>query len=218
MARPVPFGPASRAVPLPAFAQDGRGTKAFPIMEAIIELPAMLDPTQGRGSRANRIHSQAVKTAMRKTLEWHHRKRIWQHFNRFRQKKYKFDRRDQEYLRRKRFVGKEGPDTDLVRSGKTKFEMVNRFRLSVSNISGAAFGTLGKLTMRWPRGHKEPAGQRGVTKKVMADEIARFTNQEEKESAQQFVDFYLREVDKLTASRPRIRKRLGGRLRALRIS
>lgn len=196
-------------------ALPGRMANAIPFLESYIIMPPMLDPTGGSRTRINRVHAQAVKYALAEVMKWHHREHIPSHFNKWRQHKYQFSKRARVTKIIKR-ESKSDP-ADLVgipqkRRGRlsTKEEMTRRIRIRVGGTTGA-----GKITvtgiLRFPPGMREKTGATGVTKEVMADEISRWTVEEERAAAQKFVDLYLDFLDNNLSKRAKFK--VGGTLR-----
>lgn len=210
--RPI-VGPLPRGLPsLPGsvMGQGGRGS-LFPIMEAVFVLPEMLDPKGSPRSRMNRIHTRAVKVALIKTMQLHHKKRIPQHFNAWKQKKYGYEERSHVTKRKKR--GKD--PADLVKTGRTKHEMQSRMKISVTG--NIATGMQVKGVLRWPPGQKLTT-QGKINRKQMSDEIARFTTQEEAMTHRQFLAFYLAELKKELSGRKRVRREIRARLAGLGVT
>lgn len=146
----------------------------------------------------------------------HWRKRIGEHFNRFRQESIATKNASAEYKKRKKYIGIHGPATDLVKTGKTKTQMTSvRPTVRVSGRTAKGIERMGRMLLKWPRGHKQKAGATGVTKQVMASEIRRFTNREERDAAIDVRDFYVERIKRLMEYHPRVRKRLAARLRAI---
>ena len=186
----------------------------LPQFSATMELPQMLDPSAGGKSRVNRIHSKAVKTAMRETLIDHHRKRMRGHFRQTNRNKYRHYERTTVTKRTKR--RRYHSITDLVASGRTRDKMVrayDRLRVGGSAEGGAVTGTM-SFKFPFPVARSVSLRKIGsVTPQKMTEEISRWTAGEEKEAAEFFIRMYRAEV--LKALKPRMRKRLDARLASL---
>ena len=187
----------------------------LPVLTAILELPEMLDPDGPANSRVNRIHSRAVKTSLRRTLGLHHKVRIPQHFRRDARHRYRYHERKRvtKRIKRKRYHS----ITDLVKTGATKRKMIAGFesiRVGGSTEGGTVTGT---MRLRFPFPTSNEWRGDGVTPDKMAEEIARFTDEETKQVANQFKAFYVDEINKNLTSR-RVRKRIAGRLSRLGIT
>lgn len=191
------------SIPASMFELHGRGGEAYPIMEAFMEMPPILDPTAGVRSRINRIHNQAMRFALMETMKRHHKLRIPGHFDRWKQSKYKYKRRSRitKILKSHKALQSQA---DLVKTGGSKREMTTRIRI---RIGGSASG--GKMTvtgiLRWRPGMRQSKRATGVTREVMSDEIARFTPEEEQEAAQDMAFYYLQYLEKNLSGRAKIK-------------
>lgn len=155
-----------------AFSAGGRGTDMLPIMEAIVEIPTLMVSSAGRVAR---VINRGVRDSLEKEMKFHHKTRIPEHFNRFRQKKYNYAPRSE----RTKAIKQRRNQADLVKTSRTKRKMTSQISVTFPRRGGTG-GVLIRGTMKWPVGFRVNTGaQRGVTPEVMADEISRFTNQEE---------------------------------------
>ncbi len=185
---------------------------AFPDLTFVIELPEMLDPLHAH-ARVNRFHDQAVKEAGRKTLIRHQTQRLPGHFQVPARSKYRHYPRSPRVQQRKQRLNQ----PDLVRKGTTRAKMT-RSRPHALRAGGTAGSGRVTFTMvlRFPEHFRERAGaQTGVTRAKMAEELARWTQNEESAAAAEFRDFYVQELKKRMSSR--VRKRISGRLAELGI-
>lgn len=167
-------------------AGGGGGGSMVPIMEAVITMPEMLDQEFSDRSRINRLHAKVCKEALTKTLQLHHKKRIPQHFDAWKQEKYNYAPRspvtDLKKLRRP------GGGADLVKTGRTKREMTQR--MQVRHGGSASTGQITSTgVLRWPPGFKTPDAGR-VNRGQMIIEIQTFTEREQAEVAEDFMRFY----------------------------
>lgn len=181
-----------------AFGAGGRGT-AIPIMEAVVELPELMVSSKGRVAR---VINQATREALKKEILLHHRRRIPDHFNRFRQGKYRYQPRSERTRQIKQKLHK----ADLVRSGKTKSQMTRNITIRFPRTGGQGVSILGIL--KWPPGFRfNRAASRGVTPQVMADEISRWTLREEHDAANHIRDDFVEFLEQNLSRRAKIRMR-----------
>lgn len=185
---------------------------AFPETTIVLELPELLDP-DNRHARVNRIHDRAVKEAGRKTLVQHQVQRLPGHFAVEARGKYRHHARSPEVATRKRVRGQ----ADLVRTGSTQTLMTRRAPHALRAGGNAGAGTVRfTMVLRFPEYFRQRATvKRGVTREKMADEIARWTGDEEATAARQFRDNYLDLMRARLSSR--VRKRISARLAQLGI-
>lgn len=144
-------------------------------------------------------------------LQLHHRKNIPQHFKQTARNKYHYKPRSSSYkaYKRKRWHS----ITDLVASGRNRQLITAMGTIRVggtitgspkrrSPMSGKTYGSgrepglRAQLRMRgnWPE-FRDPHSSRAVTINDMKDEIARVTEDENRDLAQFFKDNYVRELN-----------------------
>jgi hypothetical protein len=187
-----------------SFGRGGRGSPTVPIFEALVEIPDLLVSPK---SRVARVHRAAVKKALFEEMKFHHLKRIPEHFNRYRQKKYRYARRSDRTRQKKARLGQ----PDLVRSSRTKKRMVREMEIRHPRMGGQQGVSVVGL-LRWPIGFRfGGAAKRGVTPEVMSEEISRFTLREERTVAQHVMNTYVDELNKNLSRRAKrqIRGQLG---------
>ena len=182
----------------------------LPAMEVMMVLPEMLDPTSKGQSRVNRVHARAVKESLRIQLEFHHRRRIPEHFNFFRQKKYNYKPRSPRTIAAKRRAGRD--PADIVKTGSTKnwITRTNRIRVGGSIESKRVTGT---LQMKMPPGMKD--GATPITVSDLKAEILKVAPAEEIRMIEHFKRDYNRLI--LQGLKPRTRVRMAARLGTLGI-
>lgn len=176
-------------------------------MSAVIVIPDMLDDT----ARLRRLHNRLVKRALVDVMMFHHKKHIPDHFNRWRQKKYGYAQRWHTTIARKR-----GRDmADLVRTGKTKRRMQDRMEVSVG---GTAVGgdMRAKGRMKFKQGFRPSrAGSKGVTSKLMKQEIAAWTERELAQAAELLNRLVAESYRDEISNRPKLRKSIGDKVEAM---
>lgn len=180
--------------------------------EIMVELPQMLDPSAKATSRINRVHARGIKAGIEHALRMHHQKEIPDHFNFWKQKKYKYTPRSPETIAAKKLLGRDR--ADLVKTGATKKKMqksIDRLRLGGSASSGRVTGT---MTLRFPPGKVDPPRQR-ITVRVMSSEIARTVPPERTQLRMWMMEVYKRTLDQELSKRARTQ--VGQRLRQLGI-
>lgn len=148
------------------------GKRYLPNIIVTLRMPAMLDPQGSSRSRVNKVQRDAVVAGLSFALSQYHRKYIPLHFNRSRQKKYRFKRRSPRTIRRKRRRGI--ADWHLVESRRTKSKIIGQMEGPRRVRMPSGIGVLG--VMRWPSGMVD--NPKGVTMKDMADEIRQMTPDE----------------------------------------
>ena len=181
----------------------------MPAIEALIELPEMLDSgtaTSSRG-RINRAHTKAVRQALFNAMVKHHKTRIPQHFNKYKQVKYQYKRRNPVTIAKKVRRGRD--PADLVKSKRTKQSMTRKMTIRMSGTAGS-----GKVTatgvMTWPPGFYFP-DKGPINRAVMNDEIASFTFQETMDVGDDFIKEYMRLITIDLRSR-RVSRRMKARV------
>lgn len=185
-------------VPGSAFGAGGRGT-LIPIMESVVEIPQLMVSPR---SRIRRISKAATRTALKKEMIFHHKRRIPEHFLRFKQNKYNYARRSE----RTRAIKQRRSQADLVKSSKTKRRMTREMTIRFPRVGPSATSIVGIL--KWPHGFRHNASARqGITPDVMADEIARWTIREERTAAQHVMDTYVDELDRNLSRRAKLQIR-----------
>lgn len=164
-----------------AFSTGGRGSDMFPIMEALVEIPQfMVSPS----SRIGRVIHRGVRESLHKEMQFHHKRRIPDHFNRFRQKKYAYAPRSE----RTRAIKQRRNQADLVKTSRTKRKQTSEIKIEFPRAGGTG-GVLCRGTLKWPVGFRvNTAATKGVTAEVMAKEISRFTAREEQIAAEHIRD------------------------------
>lgn len=194
-----------------AAAADGRGS-SVPIMEAVLTMPEMLDPTSSPRTRINRIHNQGLREGLKTALRKHRRTHLPDHFSRFRQSKYQFKDRKEATIKRKQRGGRD--TADLVKSGETKRVMTGRGMMKF-RFTRKMPGTIGCAgIIKLPRAIGDLSGSRQqVTAEDVVAEIETWTNYEEQEAAGWFADHYASHIDRNLTKRAR-RKVMGSRLAA----
>lgn len=167
-----------------------------------------------QSARLTRIHNTVSKLALRRVLMKHHKERIPDHFKQTNRNKYDHKERSSRTKAYKR--RKFGSITDLVKTGRTRQSMTaTRPQVQIGG-SGATVMT-GKMFMRFPFSvDLSPGTGKTVTPAVMAAEIARWTETEAQEAAEDYRNFYVDEFEKATANSPRLRKQTQGALAALK--
>jgi len=157
---------------MPDMSRSGfRGGQMIPIMEAVITAPILM---HADSSRVGRTIRRIVRDALKEELLFHHKKRIPEHFNKWRQRKYRYQPRSP----RVRLIKQRRNQADLVKSGRSKRKATNQIRITFPR--GAGRGVFIRGTMKWPTGFRGSSTGRGVTQAVMEDEITRWTLQEER--------------------------------------
>ena len=185
----------------------GGGANMMPAIEALIELPEMLDSGTAVSSRGriNRAHTKAVRQALFNAMAKHHRVRIPQHFNKYKQVKYQYKKRNPITLQKK--VRRD--PADLVKSKRTKQSMTRKMTIRMSGTAGS-----GKVTatgvMTWPPGFYNP-DKGPINRAVMNDEIASFTFQETMDVGDDFIKEYIRLIAEDLRSR-RVSRRIKARV------
>jgi len=142
----------------------------------------------------------------------HWKNRIPNHFKQTNRNKYDHAERTEytKALKRQRH----GSITDLVKTGATRDHMTS-FRPKI-RIGGAAVNKEGtgllSLTMelRFPFPVRFDTSERGVNMIQMASEIARWTDDEIKDAANDFAKVFAVEFGLLIARAPKIKKKLEG--------
>jgi len=174
-------------------------------MEAVVELPELMVAPKGRIAR---VIAQATKEALRREMMFHHKRRIPDHFNRFRQRKYGYKDRSE----RTEAIKRQRNQADLVKSGKTKREMTSKISIRFPRTGQGGVSILGAL--RWPAGFRvNAAAAQGVTPQVMADEISRWTPREERTAADHVRDNFVEFLEKNLSRRAKLKMK--GQLTAI---
>ena len=165
----------------------------IPAFSCWIELPKLLDPAQPAG-RLNRIHYAAVKFALKEVLKKHHTKRVPEHFNYWKQKKYHYDKRSDVTKIIKKV--KKHDEADLVKTRKSKESMQRRIDIRIGG-SAAGGNIEAKGLLRWKPGMQHRAGGKSkLTLTTMASEIARWTGDEQVQAGIEFTELYMAELKK----------------------
>jgi hypothetical protein len=190
------FAPGATKLSSSAFTKAGRGT-LIPIMEAVVELPELMVSSKGRVAR---VINRAIREALKKEMLFHHKRRIPEHFNRFRQRKYGYQKRSE---RVERIKGRRS-QADLVKSGRTKREMTKTMSIRFPRTGQAGVSILG--TLRWPPGFRlNRSALKGITAEVMADEISRWTSREERVAASHVRDNFVEFLEQNLSRRAKLK-------------
>ena len=162
----------------------------LPSMRAVIDLPEMLDGTGTRRGRLNRAHSKAVRQALFNTMVKHHITRIPDHFDRNKQKKYNYEKRNPITIRKK--AGYDPSDIVGRRRSRpsTRQTMTQRMQIRISGTAANKSVTATGV-MKWPAGFFSPDKGK-INRRVMNDEIARFTYEETMDVGEDFLKEYIR--------------------------
>lgn len=175
----------------------------MPSFEAVIILPEPLDSS----ARFMRLHNKALKEAMKETLIKHWKTRIPTHFQAKAKTRYRHFERAPATLESKRRGGRTLPD--LYKSGRTRDKMTKekpKIRIGGSGRKGQIRGT---MILRFPADFRQAQKATGVTRSKMADEISRWTAQEEEDAAKYFRNRYIHHMQVMLKTRPKIRARVG---------
>jgi len=187
----------------------------IPQISYTIEMPAMLSPSGSPRSRMNRIHAAAVKEALKSTLKTHHRTRIKEHFKQSAKTRYGHYTRDFKTLALKRRHWGNLPD--LVKSGEMRRKIkTQRPRLRASGTVFRGFVSV-LMQLKFPESFRSSPGARGVTRAKMAEEISRWTSDEERAAAQEFIRRYAQIINQKIRSK-RWRKTIAPQLRKVGIT
>ncbi len=181
-----------------------------PATEVMVVLPQMLDPTTKSGSRVNRAHSHAVKESIRLQLKFHHTRRIPDHFNFYRQKKYKYKKRSSKTHAIKRRFGQDR--ADLVRTSQSK---IRATQTRIIRVGGSTAGgkIVGRLIMKIKPGMKD--GATPIKVRDIKEEIKTVAPAEEVRMVQHFRFDYARLIRE--GLKPRTLVRMSTRLKSLGI-
>lgn len=185
-----------------------RGSAMMPIMEAIVTIPTLMVSGAGRVAR---VINNASRMALKKELLFHHKRRIPEHFNKWRQRKYRYQPRSERVA----MVKRRRNQADLVKTRRTKNKMVSTMKVMFprSGDKGVVF-IRGHLP--WPAGFRfSGTASRGVTPEVMADEISRWTLQEERTAAVHVRDNWVENLRQNLSKRAKLK--VGPQLAALGI-
>ena len=179
------------------------------VHDFVFEIPELLEPGNARMARVmNRIVKESIKEEMIK----HHKSRIPHHFDPFKQKKYRYKKRDPQTIERKR--RQRGRAADLVQTGRTKRDIKSRIDIRISGAAGKG-NVVAKGRMFMKRGMRPSKGSDDVSIDQMADEIRVITRQE---AGDILVGYSERIIKKLDASlTPRVRRRVKSQLQSLGI-
>lgn len=180
-----------------------------PQIGAKIDLPApILD-----SARFLRVHRAAAKDAMRTTLKLHQLKRLESHFKQTNRAKYNHAPRTARYKAQKR--RKYHSITDLVKTGETRRRMLNEHH--AIRIGGTADTELkASMVMHFPfpEGDRNPYG--GIDVAQMRKEITSWTDDEIREAAGEFQEYYFDEIEAALERAPRWKKQIGAQVTAAR--
>lgn len=176
----------------------------IPNIGMVHEIPApLLD-----SDRFRRTHRAIAKKAVRATLERHHRKTLPGHFKQTNRSKYDHKPRKpwwKEY-KKKRY----GSITDLVASGETKRSMLST--APKISVGGTADSFLtGTMSLKFPFQRDNRRGKGAVSVSVMASEIARWTDDEQKAAGAYMQQMYAIMLEEKFRNSPKIRKQIGAK-------
>ena len=178
------------------------GNMRLPTLEIAIEAPEILLPGANPRSRINAAQKKAVGNSLTHVMVQHHKKRIPQHFDRWKQKKYNFQNRSEETMEKKRAAAKSAL---LVRTGKTKERM--KRRIDMTRPTTTANGMQVKGILKFKEGFRRPTNAvNGVTYDVMVEEIKAVTPMEAETMADEFTAEYDKQLSALL--KPRQKKTL----------
>lgn len=157
---------------------------------------------------SGRLHNALCKRVFRTVLEYHHERRIPQHFARPAHGKYGYAERSAKWRVRKQ--KKYGSSLDLVASGRTKRKMLAERRLTIGGQASAS-GLKATLRLSFPfpadrsRGGLRKDGRPKVTAGEMVREIELILPAELAEIQKQIEDGYHVLVETDASARQRIK-------------
>lgn len=184
-------------------------------MLCVVSYPEALDPQGGR-SNVNKKHNAAVKAALKRCLIAHHKYNVPKHFRFGAHAKYKYGNRSEVTKFIKSKQGKKY--LDLVLTGRAKQKFTGPW--NSLRVGGTTYGGVGAINatmnITWPPGYYDRALQRPgtITKAKMRDEIETWTEQEQRQMASLFRDYYVEEMRKRFAVGGRVTKRFSSQLQA----
>lgn len=180
--------------------------------ELLPQITFIIDVPERPKDLAKRYHNKYAKDAARYMMERHHAEHIPLHFKRSARSRYGYAARDPKYVRMKQRRWRQG-GLDLVKTGRTRREMISQYKLKLGG--NAVAGTLtATLILRFPfKGgtgkFRRPSGPRGaraqVTIQQMIGEMQSFAHDEPPRLAAWFDEEYWRLVDAHRAGRKRTR-------------
>lgn len=179
----------------------------IPEFSFLIEGPGMM-----MSSNALRIGHRAIsKSAAKTTMQKHKLTRLKSHFKAGNWNKYEHMPRKQKYLQEKRKKG--FSPIDLVKRGKTKRWMEGQY--PNIRIGGTADTNLKvRLFLSYPFPVTAATDNKpgSVTIDQMSTEVATWNHNDVKDAARDYQHFYVEELERWLATRPRHRARISPQL------
>ena len=167
----------------------GGNSAMIPGSKAVIDLPEMLDSHGSNRGRLNRAHTKAVRQALFNTMVKHHLTRIPDHFDRRKQTKYHYAKRHQITIQKK---GGHAPDIVGRRRQRTSTKENMTRKMTIRMSGTAASGSVTATgVMTWPAGFFHPDKGK-INRRVMNEEIAKFTLEETADVGDDFLKEYIR--------------------------
>lgn len=154
-------------------------------------------------NRFIRLHKKISRDVMKAVLMEHHQQRIPRHFDRDASSRYQYQERTDATKRIKQ--SRYHHNVDLVQSGRTKRSMVNSFPRV--RITGDATKVLeGHMRYNFPFPvNRDATDPRHVTMAKMGDEIARMTDEEQRQMIERFAELYAADLRYELSTRPKMR-------------
>lgn len=175
----------------------------FPTYSITISLPAPLGSAVG----LVRIHKKATRDALMGEMKYHHQRRFPRHYEASAAARYHHMRRDPKYLaiKKKIFRG----TRDHIKTNKSRRAMLANAQFTIGGNAAGPFGLTGRIRMRFPFPASFDNSSNKVTLAQMADELARFTPDEEREVAAGYGKRYTAIVGYLLSKSPRLKLKVG---------
>ena len=174
-----------------------------PIISVAIVMPAPLGSVAG----LMRLHRKAGRDALLGEMKFHHAKRFPRHYEAAAAARYHHKARDPKYLaNKKRFYR---GSRDHIKTNKSRRAMLANAKFIIGGNATGQFGLRGRITMRFPFPASFDNSSNKVNLRQMADELARFTHEEEQDVAAGFGQRYTAIVNNGLANSPRLRRMVG---------
>ncbi len=154
-----------------------------------------------------RLHRKAARDALMGEMKFHHQKRFPRHYEASAASRYHHMPRDPKYLemKKKYYRG----TRDHIKTNRTRAAMRSNAQFTIGGNATGQFGLRGRIRMGFPFPASFKRSRNKVTLQQMADELSRFTHEEEQDVAAGFGQRYTAIVNNGLANSPRLRKMIG---------
>ena len=172
-------------------------------MGAVFTMPdAFINSDEG-----HRIHKRVCKKSADGVLSWWHEFVLMKHFRGTNRQMYAHKNRQKDYVLYKIRVFQ--TNVDLMKSGKSKDQMMARKPRTVYARDNPKGTMMSYMTYQWSFPATVSSTSSGVSPQDMNAELTAWTDEEIKQGAGVYAQFFAKHYMKELARRPRLQKRAG---------